>query len=54
MPGATLLITYKKDPNEGGGEEASPTPVPIVSPTPTGTATPTPTGTPSPTPTVTP
>ena len=36
--GATLLITYKKMPNEGGGEEA--TPIPIVSPTPSGTATP--------------
>jgi len=52
--GATLLITYKKEPNEGGGEEA--TPIPIVSPTPAGTATPsaTPTGTPSATPTSTP
>ena len=49
--GATLLITYKKDPNEGRGEEATPTP--IVSPTPSGTATPsaTPTSTPIPTPT---
>ena len=55
VPGATLLITYKKEPNEGGGgEEATPTPVPIVTPTPTGTATPTPTGTPSPTATVIP
>jgi hypothetical protein len=52
--GATLLITYKKEPNEGGGEEA--TPIPIVSPTPAGTATPTatPSGTPSATPTPTP
>jgi hypothetical protein len=51
VPGATLLITYKKEPNEGGGgaEEATPTPVPIVTPTPTGTVTPTPTGIPSPT-----
>ena len=46
--GATLLITYKKEPNEGGGEEATPTP--IVSPTPSGTATPTSTPTPTPTP----
>ncbi len=52
--GATLLITYKKEPNEGGGEEA--TPIPIVSPTPAGTATPgaTPSGTPTATPTPTP
>ena len=52
--GATLLITYKREPNEGGGEEA--TPVPIVSPTPAGTATPsaTPSGTPTATPTPTP
>jgi len=50
--GATLLITYKKEPNEGGGGEEA-TPVPIVSPTPSGTATPsaTPTSTPTPTPT---
>jgi hypothetical protein len=46
--GATLVITYKKEPNEGGGsEEATPTPRPIVSPTPAGTATPG--ATPSPT-----
>jgi hypothetical protein len=52
--GATLLITYKKEPNEGGGEEA--TPIPIISPTPAGTATPsaTPSGTPTATPTPTP
>ncbi len=54
--GATLLITYKKEPNEGagGGEEA--TPIPIISPTPAGTATPsaTPSGTPTATPTSTP
>ena len=43
--GATLLITYKKVPNEGGGGEEA-TPIPIVSPTPSGTATPTPTPTP--------
>ena len=53
--GATLVITYKKEPNEGGGsEEATPTPIPIVSPTPAGTATPgatpSPTSTPIPTP----
>ena len=52
--GATLLVTYKKEPNEGGGEEA--TPIPVVSPTPAGTPTPsaTPSGTPSATPTSTP
>ena len=51
VPGATLLVTYKKEPNEGGGggEEVTPSPIPIVTPTPTGTVTPTPTGTPSPT-----
>jgi hypothetical protein len=49
--GATLLITYKKEPNEGGGGEEA-TPTPIISPTPGGTATPsgTPTATPTPTP----
>ncbi len=49
VPGATLLITYKKEPNEGGGEETAP-PV-VVSPTPAATATPsgTPTVTPIPT-----
>jgi hypothetical protein len=50
--GATLVITYKKEPN--GSEEATPTPtpIPIVTPTPSGTATPgaTPTSTPTPTP----
>ncbi len=45
--GATLVITYKKEPN--GIEEATPTPIPIVTPTPAGTATPS--GTPFPTPT---
>jgi hypothetical protein len=57
VPGATLLITYKKEPNEGGGtggEEGTPTPIPIVSPTPTGTPTPTPSGTPNPTATAVP
>src|SRR5262249_46604336 len=59
--GATLLVTYKKEPNEGGGGT---TPVVIVSPTPTGTpgssasptSTPTPavTSTPTSTPTLTP
>jgi hypothetical protein len=49
VPGATLLITYKKEPNEGGEET---TPTVTVSPPPAGTATPTatPTGTPSPSP----
>ena len=45
VPGATLVITYKKEPNEGGGEQTTPTPIPIISPTPSGTATPTPTPT---------
>jgi hypothetical protein len=46
--GATLVITYKKEPN--GSEEATPTPtpIPIVTPTPSGTATPTSTPTPTP------
>ena len=47
--GATLVITYKKEPN--GSEEATPTPIPIVSPTPAGTATPGPTPSPTATPT---
>jgi hypothetical protein len=53
VPGATLLITYKKAPNEGGGEE---TPIVTVSPTPSGSATQTatPTATPSATPTPSP
>jgi hypothetical protein len=46
--GATLVITYKKEPNEGSGEETPP-PV-VVTPTPSGTATPT--GTPFPTPSI--
>ena len=45
VPGATLVITYKKEPNEGGGEQPTPTPIPIISPTPSGTATPSPTPT---------
>jgi hypothetical protein len=49
VPGATLLITYKKGPNEGGEET---TPIVTVSPTPAGT--PTPSTTPTITPTVTP
>jgi hypothetical protein len=49
VAGATLLITYRKEPNEGGGETT--TPIVTVSPTPAGTATPTETPTPSPTPT---
>lgn len=50
VPGATLLITYKKEPNEGGEETT--TPVPTINPSPAGTATPTatPTGTPTPSP----
>jgi hypothetical protein len=40
VPGATLVITYKKEPNDGGGGEEA-TPQPIVSATPEGTATPT-------------
>ena len=38
VTGATLVITYKKEPN--GVEEPTPTPIPIVSPTPAGTPTP--------------
>jgi len=49
VSGATLLITYKKGPNEGGEET---TPIVTVSPTPAGT--PTPSATPTITPTVTP
>ena len=49
VPGATLLITYKKGPNEGGEET---TPIVTVSPTPAGTSTPS--TTPTITPTVTP
>jgi hypothetical protein len=50
VTGATLVITYKKEPN--GSEEPTPTPIPIVTPTPSGTASPgaTPTSTPTPTP----
>jgi hypothetical protein len=53
VPGATLVITYKKEPNEGAGEET--TPIPIISPTPSGSATPgaTPSASPSATPTPT-
>jgi hypothetical protein len=56
--GATLLITYKKEPNQGGEGPSlmvtgSPTPAattaPSVTPTPTSTPTPTPTVTPAPT-----
>ena len=49
VAGATFLITYKKEPNEGGEETT--TPVPTVNPSPAGTATPTGTPTPSPFPT---
>src|SRR5438034_1339839 len=53
VPGATLLITYKKGPNEGGGQT---TPIVTGSPTPASTPTPsaTPTSTSTSTPTVTP
>src|SRR5437667_287180 len=49
VSGATLLITYEKGTNEGGGQT---TPIVTVSPTPAGT--PTPSATPGTTPTVTP
>lgn len=39
ITGATLLITYKKELNEGAGE-ATPTPV-VITPTPAGSVTPT-------------
>ena len=38
VAGATLFITYKKEPNEGGGESTT---VVVVSPSPAATATPT-------------
>ena len=38
VPGATLVITYKKEPNEARRQAT--TPIPIISPTPAGTATP--------------
>jgi hypothetical protein len=38
VPGATLVITYKKESNEGSGEETPPI---IISPTPGGSVTPT-------------
>jgi len=44
VSGATLLITYKKELNQGAGGETI-TPIPIISPTPAGTATPSPTAT---------
>jgi hypothetical protein len=50
VPGATLLITYKKEPNEGGEETT--TPAPTINPSPAGTATPTVTPTPSPLPSI--
>jgi hypothetical protein len=52
--GATLLITYRKEPNEGGGGEETTTPLPIVSPTPSGTATPSATPIPTFTPIISP
>lgn len=48
VPGATLLITYRKEPNEGGEETT--TPAPTINPSPAGTPTATPTGTPTPSP----
>jgi hypothetical protein len=61
VTGATLLITYKKEPNEGGEETTpivifSPTPTgtPLPSATPTSTVTPAATLTPTPAPTATP
>jgi hypothetical protein len=48
VPGATLLITYKKEPNEGGEETT--TPAPTINPSPVGTPSATPTGTPTPSP----
>jgi len=55
VTGATLLITYKKEPNAGGeGITPAGTPVPITTPTPTSTVTPVPTPTPTPLPTITP
>jgi hypothetical protein len=53
ITGATLFITYRKEPNDsggGGGGGGGVTPIPIFSPTPGVTATPTPTATASPTP----
>ena len=47
VAGATLLITYKKEHNEGA--EETPPPV-VISPTPAATVTPSPTPTPTPTP----
>lgn len=47
VPGATLVITYKKEENLGAGEETTPTPIPIISATPSGTATPSVTPTPT-------
>ena len=52
--GATLLITYRKEPNDGGGGEETTTPIPIISPTPSGTATPSATPIPTFTPIISP
>src|SRR6185437_1605782 len=67
VSGATLLITYKKEQNEGGegtspiivgspipGVTPMPSVTPIVTVTPAPTPTPAPTGTPTPLPTATP
>jgi hypothetical protein len=45
VPGATLVITYEKEENQGAGP--TPTPIPIISATPSGTATPSVTPTPT-------
>lgn len=50
VPGATILITYKKEPNEGSGEETTPPPV-VITPTPEASLTPFPSLTPIFTPT---
>jgi hypothetical protein len=57
VAGATLLITYKKEPNQGGDETnliVNGSPTPAGTPAPSATPTPIPTITPAPTPTSTP
>ena len=62
VAGATLLITYKKEPNQGdetnlivtGSPTPAGTPAPSATPTSTPTVTPAPTPTPTPAPTLTP
>lgn len=53
VPGATLLITYRKEPNEGSGQETTPSPI-VITPTPGGSVTPTVTPFPTLTPIFTP